>query len=37
MNRIITIAGILLALAALSGCDADRMSEKDFSLPARKT
>ncbi len=30
MNRIITIAGILLALVALSGCDADRMSEKGF-------
>ena len=33
MKRIVTITGILLALAALSGCGADRMSEKGFSLP----
>lgn len=33
MRRIVTISGILLALATLSGCGADRMSEKGFSLP----
>ena len=29
----VTISGILLALAALGGCEADRMSEKSFILP----
>ncbi len=29
----VTISGILLALVALGGCEADRMSEKGFSLP----
>ncbi len=33
LRRIVTISGILLAVAALSGCQADRMSEKGFSLP----
>ena len=33
MKQLATITGLLLALAALSGCEADRISEKDFSLP----
>jgi mono/diheme cytochrome c family protein len=33
MKCIVTISGILLALAGLGGCEADRMSEKGFSLP----
>ena len=33
MRRIVTIFGILPALAALGGCEADRMFEKRFSLP----
>ena len=33
MNRPITISAILLIVAALAGCEADRMSEKGFSLP----
>lgn len=33
MNRLITISTILLAMGALAGCEADRMSEKGFSLP----
>ncbi len=33
MIRIVTASGILIALAALAGCEADRMSEKGFSLP----
>jgi hypothetical protein len=32
MRQLLPITGILLALA-LSGCEADRMSEKGFSLP----
>jgi len=34
MKRMLMITGFLLALTALSGCEADRMSEKGFSLPA---
>ena len=37
MNRLQTIAGILLALSTLAGCEADRMSEKGFSLPQGNT
>ncbi len=33
MNRLVTISTIVLALVALGGCEADRMSEKGFSLP----
>jgi mono/diheme cytochrome c family protein len=33
MYRIVTIGGIMIALATLAGCEADRMSEKGFSLP----
>ena len=33
MNRLIAISTILLVLAAFAGCEADRMSEKGFSLP----
>lgn len=33
MNRPITISAIVLIVAALAGCEADRMSEKGFSLP----
>ena len=33
MKRLLTIAGILLGLALMVGCEADRMSEKGFSLP----
>jgi sulfur-oxidizing protein SoxX len=33
MTAKIAIAGLFLALTALGGCDADRMSEKGFSLP----
>jgi len=33
MRRMLLITGFLLAMAALSGCEADRMSEKGFSLP----
>lgn len=33
MNRLMAISTFVLALAALAGCQADRMSEKGFSLP----
>ena len=33
MKRTVTLMLALAALAALSGCEADRMSEKGFSLP----
>ena len=33
MKRLLTLTGIMLGLAALAGCEADRMSEKGFSLP----
>lgn len=33
MHRLKTMTTILLGLAALGGCEADRMSEKGFSLP----
>ena len=33
MIRIVTVTGVLIAMAALAGCEADRMSEKGFSLP----
>ena len=33
MRQVSTTTVILLALAALCGCEADRMSEKGFSLP----
>ena len=37
MNRLITVSAILLALVATAGCEADRMSEKGFSLPEGNT
>lgn len=37
MIRTITICGAMIALAALAGCEADRMSEKGFSLPEGNT
>lgn len=33
MKRVFTVGTILLAMAALAACEADRMSEKGFSLP----
>ena len=33
MNKLSICAILLLSLAAISGCEADRMSEKGFSLP----
>ena len=33
MKYILTMIGILIALAGMAGCEADRMSEKGFSLP----
>ncbi len=33
MNRLLTLSTIVLGLVALGGCEADRMSEKGFSLP----
>ena len=33
MKRLLSMIGIVIGLVALAGCEADRMSEKGFSLP----